>query len=44
VNLDLVNTGQTIVLPPAPEGGQPAQMPQGGTPTAGELDPANAPH
>jgi general secretion pathway protein A len=43
-NLDLVNTGQTIVLPPAPEGGpEPAQMPQAGAPAAVGAVPAGEP-
>jgi general secretion pathway protein A len=39
-NLDLLNAGQTIVLPPAPE---PAPMPQAGAPAAAEPERAAAP-
>jgi general secretion pathway protein A len=43
-NLDLVNTGQTIVLPPGPEGApEPAQMPQGGAAAGAEPERAVAP-
>jgi general secretion pathway protein A len=43
-NLNLVTTGQTIVLPPAPEGApEPAQMPQGGAAEGSAADHAVAP-
>ncbi len=40
-NLDLVTTGQTIVLPPAPAG---PQLPQGGTVPGGDREHANTPN
>lgn len=43
-NLDLLTTGQMIVLPPAPEGApEPAQMPQGGAAEGSAADHAVAP-